>query len=53
MDTSFLLTESSDTQNERGEEYEEENELSADPCFNDSIFFDVYRLKKSHYDHLN
>lgn len=34
----FLLTESSDTQNERGEEYEEENELSADPCFNDSIF---------------
>lgn len=45
MDTSFLLTESSDTQNERGEEYEEENEeeneLSADPCFNDSIFFDA------------
>lgn len=41
MDTSFLLTESSDTQNERGEEYEEENQLSADPCFNDSIFFDA------------
>ena len=44
MDTSFLLTESSDTQNERGEEYEEENELSADPCFNESIFFDAAHI---------